>query len=165
VTHLSKTLTLYGELPNSLRHKYVMFVHSLLYSLLSLCSSQYMSWKGMAYNELLSRLSCLTCSLFSLQMTTFAELSQLKVKFPTVVPAILWIISKQHLSITVNVLAAAGDVIIAIVLCYMLQKSRTGFKKSVVFVFFSLFAHLAVVSAFRSDTMITKLVILRRSVA
>ena len=127
-----KTLTLYDELPNSLRHKYVMFVHSLLYSLLSLCSSQYTPWKGMAYNELHSRLSCLTYSLFSLQMTTFAELAQLKVKSPTLVRAILWIISNQNLSITVNALAAAGDLFIAFVLCTMLQKSRTGFKKFVV---------------------------------
>jgi len=56
------------------------------------------------------------------QMTTFAELAQLK-----------------NLSMTVNALAAAGDVLIAISLCSMLQKSRTGFKTS--------------------DTMITKLMI------
>jgi hypothetical protein len=58
----------------------------------------------------------------ALQMTTFAELTTLK-----------------NLSMTVNALAAAGDVLIAIVLCFMLQKSRTGFKGS--------------------DTMITKLII------
>jgi len=40
---------------------------------------------------------------------------------------------------SINILAAAGDVLIAIVLCSMLQKSRTGFKKS--------------------DTMINKLII------
>jgi len=34
---------------------------------------------------------------------------------------------------TVNALAAAGDVLIAIVLCTMLQKSRTGFKRYIVF--------------------------------
>ena len=29
----------------------------------------------------------------------------------------------------VNALAAGGDVLIAFVLCFMLQKSRTGFKR------------------------------------
>ncbi|KIM83937.1 hypothetical protein PILCRDRAFT_818965 [Piloderma croceum F 1598] len=58
----------------------------------------------------------------SLKMTTFAELTKLK-----------------DLSMAVNALAAAGDVLIAVVLCYMLQKSRTSFK--------------------RSDTMISKLII------
>ncbi|KIM80029.1 hypothetical protein PILCRDRAFT_822855 [Piloderma croceum F 1598] len=33
-------------------------------------------------------------------------------------------------SISVNVLGAAGDVLIALVLCTMLQKSRTGFRRS-----------------------------------
>ncbi|KAF7982623.1 hypothetical protein HWV62_27041 [Athelia sp. TMB] len=47
-------------------------------------------------------------------------------------------------SMTINAIGAAGDVLIALVLCTMLQKSRTGFK--------------------RSDTMITKLVILLRPV-
>jgi hypothetical protein len=32
---------------------------------------------------------------------------------------------------TVNALAAAGDVLIAVVLCFMLQKSRTGFRRYV----------------------------------
>ncbi|KAF7979920.1 hypothetical protein HWV62_40328 [Athelia sp. TMB] len=42
-------------------------------------------------------------------------------------------------SMTINAIGAAGDVLIALVLCTMLQKSRTGFK--------------------RSDTMITKLIL------
>jgi len=45
----------------------------------------------------------------------------------------------QEVSISINVLAAAGDVLIAVVLCSMLQKSRTGFQES--------------------DTMINKLII------
>jgi len=44
----------------------------------------------------------------------------------------------KALSISVNALAAAGDVIIAAILCWMLQHSRTGFKTS--------------------DTMITRLI-------
>jgi len=44
----------------------------------------------------------------------------------------------KALSLSVNALAAAGDVIIAAILCWMLQTSRTGFKSS--------------------DTMITKLI-------
>jgi hypothetical protein len=32
---------------------------------------------------------------------------------------------------TINALAAAGDVLIAATLCIMLQKSRTGFKRYV----------------------------------
>lgn len=35
----------------------------------------------------------------------------------------------QSLSMTVNILAAAADVLIATSLCYFLQCSRTGFKK------------------------------------
>ncbi|KZT25692.1 hypothetical protein NEOLEDRAFT_332787 [Neolentinus lepideus HHB14362 ss-1] len=58
----------------------------------------------------------------SLSLRTFVELSQLK-----------------GLSMSVNGLAAAGDVAIAFVLCTMLHRSRTGFRQS--------------------DTMITKLII------
>ncbi|EPQ50151.1 hypothetical protein GLOTRDRAFT_141615 [Gloeophyllum trabeum ATCC 11539] len=58
----------------------------------------------------------------SLTLETFAELELLK-----------------GLSMSVNGLAAAGDVAIAIVLCTMLHRSRTGFRQS--------------------DTMITKLII------
>ncbi|KAF7317871.1 hypothetical protein MKEN_00875000 [Mycena kentingensis (nom. inval.)] len=58
----------------------------------------------------------------SLQLDTFAELTTLK-----------------SLSITVNALAAAGDVLIAATLCKLLHSSRTGFH--------------------RSDTMIRKLMV------
>ncbi|KAG5717579.1 hypothetical protein E4T56_gene4462 [Termitomyces sp. T112] len=58
----------------------------------------------------------------SLQFKTFAQLQQLK-----------------YLSISVNALAAAGDVLIAFVLCTLLHRSRTGFH--------------------RSDTMINKLIL------
>ena len=47
--------------------------------------------------------------------------------------------SLKSLSLTVNALTAVTDVAIALVLCYLLQQSRTGFK--------------------RSDTLITKLII------
>lgn len=56
----------------------------------------------------------------SLRLTTWAQLRQLKA-----------------LSMTVNLLAAVADALIAGALCFFLQRSRTGFKKS--------------------DTMITKL--------
>ncbi|KAJ8496903.1 hypothetical protein ONZ45_g12263 [Pleurotus djamor] len=56
---------------------------------------------------------CLVFTILSLQMTTFAELTELKA-----------------LSMTVNVLAAAGDLLISASLIYLLQKRRTGFKKS-----------------------------------
>ncbi|KIM38949.1 hypothetical protein M413DRAFT_447593 [Hebeloma cylindrosporum] len=58
----------------------------------------------------------------SLQMTTYEELATL-----------------EYLSISVNVLAAAGDVLIAGSLCVLLHLSRTGFR--------------------RSDTMINKLML------
>lgn len=58
----------------------------------------------------------------SLKMTTYAELATL-----------------EYLSISVNVLAAAGDVLIAGSLCMLLHLSRTGFQ--------------------RSDTMINKLML------
>ncbi|KAJ7132208.1 hypothetical protein C8R44DRAFT_45007 [Mycena epipterygia] len=49
----------------------------------------------------------------SLPLDTFAELTSLKA-----------------LSITVNALAAGGDVLIAAILCFLLLRSRTGFKRS-----------------------------------
>ncbi|KAG1813384.1 hypothetical protein EV424DRAFT_63422 [Suillus variegatus] len=58
----------------------------------------------------------------AINMTTFAELTALK-----------------PLSMSVNALAAAGDVLIAVLLCTLLQQSRTGFR--------------------RSDTMINKLIL------
>jgi hypothetical protein len=58
----------------------------------------------------------------AIHMTTFAELGTLK-----------------PLSMSVNALAAAGDVLIAVFLCTLLQQSRTGFR--------------------RSDTMINKLIL------
>ncbi|KAG6885746.1 hypothetical protein C0993_010256 [Termitomyces sp. T159_Od127] len=58
----------------------------------------------------------------SLQFKTFIELQQLK-----------------SLSISVNGLAATGDVLIALILCTLLHRSRTGFH--------------------RSDTMINKLIL------
>lgn len=56
----------------------------------------------------------------------------------------------------VNALAAAGDVLIAFVLCLMLQKSRTGFRRPVSFSSSVGFAESIV--HIRSDTMIKKLV-------
>jgi hypothetical protein len=52
-----------------------------------------------------------------------------------VAPAIHGSLSHQNLSIAVNAVAAAGDVLIAIVLCTILQKARTGFKRYIVFAF------------------------------
>jgi hypothetical protein len=58
----------------------------------------------------------------TLQLRTFTELEKLK-----------------SLSILVNALGAAGDVLIAVALCILLHRSRTGFQ--------------------RSDTMINKLIV------
>ncbi|KAJ8596451.1 hypothetical protein M405DRAFT_166863 [Rhizopogon salebrosus TDB-379] len=58
----------------------------------------------------------------AINFTTFAQLTELK-----------------PLSMSVNAVAAAGDVLIAIFLCTLLQQSRTGFR--------------------RSDTMISKLIL------
>ncbi len=63
-----------------------------------------------------------------LQLDTFAQLAKLKV---------FWIherlrinlILPQSLSITVNALAAAADVLIAATLCTLLHLSRTGFQR------------------------------------
>ncbi|KII89091.1 hypothetical protein PLICRDRAFT_124293 [Plicaturopsis crispa FD-325 SS-3] len=49
----------------------------------------------------------------AIQLQTFEQLADLK-----------------DLSMAVNVLAAAGDILIALVLCIMLQRSRTGFMRS-----------------------------------
>ncbi|KAL1659300.1 hypothetical protein GGG16DRAFT_110514 [Schizophyllum commune] len=65
---------------------------------------------------------CLIFASLSLHLNTFAELAEL-----------------QGLSVSVNALAAAGDVLIAIILCTLLHRSRTGFS--------------------RSDTIINKLII------
>jgi hypothetical protein len=48
----------------------------------------------------------------ALRLETFKGLSHLK-----------------HLSMVVNVLAAAGDVLIAGILCVVLHRSRTGYAK------------------------------------
>jgi hypothetical protein len=50
--------------------------------------------------------------LFRIRFATFAELASLK-----------------QLSVTVNVLAAIGDVLIAGILCTVLHSSRTGFRR------------------------------------
>ncbi|KAG5339360.1 hypothetical protein C0989_004602 [Termitomyces sp. Mn162] len=51
---------------------------------------------------------------YKLKLKTWVQLEQLK-----------------GLSMVVNILAALGDGLIAGTLCYFLQRSRTGFKKSV----------------------------------
>lgn len=56
----------------------------------------------------------------------------------------------------VNVLAAAGDVLIAAVLCKMLHTSRTGYKKYIP-IRRVLCARLMTIP--RSDTMINKLIV------
>ncbi|KAF8240251.1 hypothetical protein L208DRAFT_1449568 [Tricholoma matsutake] len=72
---------------------------------------------------ILSEFGCVIAyATLSLHFTTFAELGKLK-----------------YLSIMVNALAAAGDVLIAGILCTLLHRSRTGFQ--------------------RSDTMINKLIL------
>ncbi|TRM58826.1 hypothetical protein BD626DRAFT_180211 [Schizophyllum amplum] len=65
---------------------------------------------------------CLAFASLSLHLKTFVELAEL-----------------SPLSISVNALAAAGDVLIAVILCTLLHRSRTGFH--------------------RSDTIINKLII------
>ncbi|KAG6865147.1 hypothetical protein C0991_004829 [Blastosporella zonata] len=60
----------------------------------------------------------------ALQYRTFAELQHLK-----------------YLSISVNALAAAGDVLIASILCTLLHRSRTGFHRYVLSFFAVLLAY------------------------
>ncbi|KAI0959388.1 hypothetical protein AcW1_004224 [Taiwanofungus camphoratus] len=63
---------------------------------------------------ILGEFSCvLAYAILAIQMHTFAELSQLK-----------------GLSMSVNAIAAAGDLVIALSLCFMLHRSRTGFRRS-----------------------------------
>jgi hypothetical protein len=77
-----------------------------------------------------------------LRFATFGELATLK-----------------QLSITVNALAAIGDVLIAGVLCMVLHRSRTGFHRYA-HTFLAYYARFeATPSCYcRSDTMINKLV-------
>jgi hypothetical protein len=67
-----------------------------------------------------------------MRLKTWAQLSELKVG-PNDRHILTALTSRvyfcQGLSMTVNVLAAAADVLIAASLCYFLQCSRTGFKK------------------------------------
>ncbi|KAF8800906.1 hypothetical protein BYT27DRAFT_7116379, partial [Phlegmacium glaucopus] len=82
-------------------------------------------------------------SLKILHFKTFAQLVELKA-----------------LSILVNALAAAGDLLIAGTLCVILHLSRTGFRRQVppaVNQKFSLFINLFFL--YRSDTMINKLIL------
>ena len=51
--------------------------------------------------------------ILSIKLTTLVEISQVK-----------------SLSISVNVLAASGDVLITIILCTLFQQARTGYRAS-----------------------------------
>ena len=70
-------------------------------------------------------------TLARLQLKTYAELKGLKVGLLNRFP----ILSKeltpqpQYLSILVNVLAAAGDILIAAALCILLHRSRTSSQR------------------------------------
>ncbi|KAJ7460741.1 hypothetical protein FB451DRAFT_1270178 [Mycena latifolia] len=78
---------------------------------------------GTALSLVLAEFGCVLAYVgMSLRLHTFAEITRLKA-----------------LSIAVNALAASGDVFITSILCFLLLRSRTGFK--------------------RSDTMIKKLVL------
>ncbi|KAJ7708790.1 hypothetical protein B0H17DRAFT_365519 [Mycena rosella] len=69
---------------------------------------------GVALALVLAEFGCVLAYVaMSLGLHTFVELGELK-----------------HLSITVNALAAAGDVVIATTLCILLRSSRTGFHRS-----------------------------------
>ncbi|KAH0839436.1 hypothetical protein J3R83DRAFT_219 [Lanmaoa asiatica] len=75
----------------------------------------------------------------SLPLQTFAQLADLKVmRKKNYSPRNSPLMIRQDLSMSINAVAAAGDVLIAVFLCTLLQRSRTGFR--------------------RSDTMINKLV-------
>jgi len=64
-------------------------------------------------------------------MKTYAELTKLKVGLLDVPPCTCKELTPQiqDLSISVNALAAAGDVLIATALCSLLHFSRTGFHR------------------------------------
>ncbi|KAG6831859.1 hypothetical protein H0H92_006976 [Tricholoma furcatifolium] len=64
-------------------------------------------------NRPLLRISMHLFTIQALRLTTWAQLKQLK-----------------GLSMAVNILAALGDALIAGALCFFLQRSRTGFRKS-----------------------------------
>jgi len=59
--------------------------------------------------------------------TTFIQIETLKVSsaLVTAVDIEFW----QHLDISLNIVTAITDLAIAMVLCYLLQKSRTGFQR------------------------------------
>ncbi|KAK1231007.1 hypothetical protein PQX77_005894 [Marasmius sp. AFHP31] len=71
---------------------------------------------GIAYALVLAEFGCITSfAIIGLaRVKTFAELASML----------------KGLSITVNALAVAGDVYIALALCYLLYRSKTGYKKS-----------------------------------
>jgi hypothetical protein len=64
-----------------------------------------------------------------LRHRTFTDVKKLKVHFTPLASYFLLINSEQNLSIIVNALAAAGDVLIAGILCILLHRSRTGFQR------------------------------------
>ena len=67
--------------------------------------------------------------------------------------------SLKSLSLTVNAMTAVTDVTIAAVLCYLLQKSRTGFRR---YVLVAAGRYASLIRPFysrSSDTLITKLII------
>ena len=68
---------------------------------------------------------------FRLHLRTFAELGSLKVRLhlSTLWSVLTSINPEQQLALMVNALAAAGDVLIAVMLCILLRQSRTGFQR------------------------------------
>ncbi|PPR06341.1 hypothetical protein CVT24_002514 [Panaeolus cyanescens] len=79
-------------------------------------------------------LTALAGSLVIAEFTCILVYTALAIQIPT----LSGLMSLKPLSISVNVLAAAGDVLIAVTLCTLLHRCRTGFQ--------------------RSDTMINKLI-------
>ncbi|KAG6896678.1 hypothetical protein C0992_006751 [Termitomyces sp. T32_za158] len=75
-------------------------------------------------------------SLASLKLRTWVQLGQLKVRLISYVDILTALNAAdrtrtlQWLSMAVNILAALGDALIAGALCFFLQRSRTGFRKS-----------------------------------
>ena len=110
-------------------HRCVLFTMTVMYLIFydhSKSSLRCRQWFPSFVPELVSR-----PIFFRLQLETYEQLANLKVSDQWLINEHiqLLIFCFQPLSITVNAFAAAGDVLIASILCTLLYCSRTGFRR------------------------------------
>lgn len=93
----------------------------------------------------------------SIPLRTYKQFATINVNgVHSVLKAVRWR-CLQSISMSINAAAAAGDVVITVSLCYLLQRSRTGFRRWI-FISAQLLAVHSEYNVGRSDWTINKLV-------